>query len=38
MLYVVLYEGVPRSIPYTPLEPVRYYNNVVNLAEFREKR
>lgn len=38
MLYVVLYEGVPRSIPYTPLEPIRYYNNVVNLTEFREKR
>lgn len=37
-LYVVLFDGVPRSIPYTPLEPVRYYNNVVDLAEYRTKR
>ncbi|MDN3683278.1 hypothetical protein QW180_00075 [Vibrio sinaloensis] len=37
-LYVVLFDGVPRSIPYTPVEPVRYYNNVVDLAEYRTKR
>ncbi|MDN3685842.1 hypothetical protein QW180_28915 [Vibrio sinaloensis] len=33
-----LFDGVPRSIPYTPVEPVRYYNNVVDLAEYRTKR
>lgn len=33
-LYVVLFDGFPRSIPYTPKEPVRYYNNVVGLSDY----
>ncbi|KOO14418.1 hypothetical protein AKJ18_13530 [Vibrio xuii] len=34
--YVVLFDGLPRAIPYTPKDPVKYYNNVVGLREYRE--
>ncbi|KOO14389.1 hypothetical protein AKJ18_13885 [Vibrio xuii] len=33
--YVVLFDGYPRSIPYTPKVLTRYYNNVVTLSDYR---
>lgn len=37
-LYVVLFNGLPRSVPYTPKEPTMYYNNVYDLNTYRNKR
>ncbi|WP_159656623.1 hypothetical protein [Vibrio atypicus] len=33
--YVVLFEGVPRSLPYIPKKPARYYNNVFDISAYR---
>lgn len=29
--YIVLFNGKPRALPYSPLAPIRYYNNIYQI-------
>ncbi|EGR3231381.1 hypothetical protein DC898_06310 [Vibrio parahaemolyticus] len=29
--YIVLFNGKPRTLPYSPLAPIRYYNNIYQI-------